>query len=292
MFSYAAKVDVGVFEDHNDDRVLVGSHILTNGSFSEKTDHPYLVAAICDGVGGMAQGDRAAMTGLEVMSHLDKPGVTKEEIQEAIELANRRVRNLQSLENLQNGLRTTIAGIYADKDRFYVYNAGDSRVYRFRGRFFTRLSKDHSLVQDRIDMGMLTPEEAKVHPQKNIINKCIGNEEVVNPRIKDLSEDFCYKDILMICSDGISDEVEDAEFREIIASHAEEEDLAGCCECIYQKAVERGSRDNMSIILIRKEDKESERGENTDNAADGWRPDTDDAANRWESHTNNATEWG
>lgn len=76
------------------------------------------------------------MTTLEALSHLQREGVQAEEIKDAIELSNRRIRNVQSMENLQNGLRTTVAGVYADADRFYVFNAGDSRVYRFRHRFF------------------------------------------------------------------------------------------------------------------------------------------------------------
>lgn len=253
MFSYAGKVDIGVYEHQNDDRLLIGSHILTNGEFSDKTDNSFIIAAVCDGVGGLAQGYRAAMTTLETLSHFDKPGVSQEEIRNAIEVSNRRIRNTQSIERMQDGLRTTIAGIYADDNKFLVYNAGDSRVYRFRYKYFSLLSKDHSFVQDLIDMGELSVEEAKTHRQKNIINKCIGNDEIVNPRIVDMSDDFVNDDIVMICSDGISDEVLDTEFKEIILEHKYDQDLLECCNMIYQKAIERGSKDNLSVILLRKE---------------------------------------
>ncbi len=254
MFSYAGKVDIGVYENNNDDRILIGSHLLTNGGFSGKTPNPYIVATVCDGVGGLAQGYRAAMTTLEMFSHLDVPGVSNETVRDYIETANRRIRNIQSIENMQNGLRTTIAGIYADTDRFIVYNAGDSRVYRFRYKFFSQLSKDHSLVQDLIDMGEISSDAAKTHPKKNIINKCLGNDEVVNPRIMDMSDDFIKGDIIMICSDGISDEVPENEFKEIIMEHELDDDLMICSELICKRAVDRGSKDNMSVILLRKED--------------------------------------
>ncbi len=256
MYTFAGKVDIGVYEDHNDDRLLIGSHLLTDGRFADQTDSPYILAAVCDGVGGMAQGDRAAMTTLETISHLQREGVKAEEIKDAIELSNRRIRNIQSMENLQNGLRTTVAGIYADADTFFVFNAGDSRVYRFRHRFFSRLSKDHSLVQDMIDMGEISPEDARSHPKKNIINKCIGNEETVNPRIMDMSEDFVPGDILMICSDGITDEVPDVEFKKIIMEHQKDESLLECCRLICEKATASGSKDNMSVILLRREEHE------------------------------------
>lgn len=254
MFSYAGKVDIGIYEKSNDDRILIGSHLLTNGVFSGKTDNPYIIAAVCDGVGGLAQGYRAAMTTLEMFSHLDKPDVSSEIIKNVIETSNKRVRNIQSIENMHNGLRTTIAGVYADSDRFIVFNAGDSRVYRFRYRFFSQLSKDHSLVQDLVDMGEISPVAAKTHPKKNIINKCIGNDEIVNPRVIDMSDDFIKDDIIMICSDGISDEVPEHDFKEIILEHVQDEDLLSCCEQIYKRAIDKGSKDNISVILLRKED--------------------------------------
>ncbi|MCM1134756.1 MAG: SpoIIE family protein phosphatase [Clostridium sp.] len=252
MFSYAGKVDMGVYERQNDDRLLIGPHILIDGEISGVIEKEYIAAAVCDGVGGLAQGYRAAMTALEACSHLNRPGVTAKEIKDVIETANRRIRNMQSYENLQSGLRTTIAGVYADGERFIVFNAGDSRVYRFRFKYFSQISKDHSLVQDLIDMGEITPEESKTHPQKNIINKCLGNEEIVNPRIIDMTDDFVKDDIIMICSDGISDEVLDAELKEILLAHKQDECLLECCRLIYQKAIEKGSKDNMSIALLRR----------------------------------------
>ncbi len=258
MFSYAGKVDIGVYEHQNDDRILIGSHIITDGEFSGKTDNSYIIAAVCDGVGGLAQGYRAAMTTLEVMSHFDKKGVSTDEIKEAIELSNRRIRNIQSIEALHNGLRTTIAGIYVDDNNFFVYNAGDSRVYRFRYKYFNQLSKDHSLVQDLIDMGEISVEEMKTHKQKNVINKCIGNDEIVNPRVIDMSDNLVKGDIIMICSDGITDEVMDADIKKLIHEHKNDLDLLECCRLICCKAIENGSQDNLSIILLRKEEAASE----------------------------------
>jgi protein phosphatase len=253
MFSYAGKVDVGPYEESNDDRILIGSHLLIDGQFSGKTEKPYIVAAVCDGVGGLAQGNRAAMTTLEMFSHLDKPGISTETIKETIEVANKRIRNIQSMESLQDGMRTTIAGVYADDNRFIVYNAGDSRVYRFCYRYLNQLSKDHSYVQDLVDIGEITPEQVKTHPKKNVINKCLGNDETVNPRVVDLTDQFDEDDVIMICSDGITDEVPDSEIKEIFLEHSQDEDLMECCQLIFKKALEFGSKDNMSVILLRKE---------------------------------------
>ena len=252
MYSVAGKVDIGVYEEQNDDRALIGSYILETGEISTNINTDYVIAVVCDGVGGLAQGYRAALMTLEECSRLNRDGVTAENIRDSIEVANQRIRNCQYLERMPMGLRTTIAGVYADSNKFIVFNAGDSRVYRFRFKYLTQLSKDHSLVQDLIDMGEVSKEESLNHPKKNVINKCIGHEAVVNPRIVDMSDDFADGDIIMVCSDGISDKVEDADFKEILLEHSQDEDLMECSRLIYQKAIDKGSKDNMSIILLRK----------------------------------------
>lgn len=253
MYSFMGLVDKGVYEEQNDDRIIIGSHILTDDIYSGKTDRPYIVASVCDGVGGLAQGYRAAMTTLELFSHLNRSDVTETVISDYIEIANRRIRNIQCVENQQNGLRTTIAGVYADENRFIVFNAGDSRVYRFRYKYLSQISKDHSLVQDMIDIGEIDIEEAKSHPQRNIINKCLGNDEIVNARVIDMSDDFVKGDIILICSDGITDEVYDAEIKEILLTHKNDESLELCGKLIHREAIEKGSKDNMSLILLRKD---------------------------------------
>ena len=253
MYTYAVKVDLGIHESQNDDRALIGSILLTDGELSGKIDKDCLMAAVCDGVGGMAQGYRAAMTTLEMFSHLNNQNVSNMDIQNAIEEANRRVRNIQSIENLHNGLRTTIAGFYSNGEKFIVYNAGDSRVYRFRFKYLMQLSKDHSLVQDLIDMGEITAEEARNHPEKNVINKCIGNDESVNPRIIDMDGDYSKGDILFLCSDGVCDVVTDNEIKDIISEHKADDDLNQCCNLIYDKAIKNGSLDNITVILVRKD---------------------------------------
>lgn len=254
MYTYAALVDIGVSEHQNDDRVLISGQVLDSGSSFGTIEEAYFIAAVCDGVGGLAQGYRAAETTLNFMAHLNRSGVEAETLKKAIEESNRRVRALQVSENLCGAMCTTIAGIYAEDTRAFVFNAGDSRVYRFRYKYLLQLSKDHSLVQDLVDMGELQKEDVRSHVQKNIINKCIGHEEIVNPRVVEFSEDFNKGDIILICSDGITDCVEDSKLRDIMMQHKSAPDLEACCRAIMELAVASGSLDNMSIILIRKDD--------------------------------------
>lgn len=253
MYTYAALVDIGVCEKQNDDRVLIAGKVLEGGTVSGKLEKSECLAAVCDGVGGMAMGYRAAEITLEFMAHLDRAGVEGETVRKAIEEANRRVRAQQLAANLPDSMRTTIAGIYADADRLLVFNAGDSRVYRLRYKYLMQLSKDHSLVQDLVDMGELSREEMRNHPKRNVINKCIGNEESVGARVVDFAEDFVKGDLLLLCSDGITDYLEDARIKEILTQHKAEDDLTVCCKAVFEAAVAAGTQDNMSIIIIRKD---------------------------------------
>lgn len=254
MFVCAAKVDIGVSESHNDDRLLIGRNMIADGVVSTKITDDYLLAAVCDGVGGMAKGYLAAEMTLNFMSFIHRKGTTPDTIRNAIEEANRRVRTYQAENDLQNGARTTISGIYLDGEQFLTFNAGDSRVYKFRYKYVTQLTKDNSYVQDMVDLGEITSNEAREHPQRNLINKCIGHEDEVNPKVTDYSGEFEDGDIILICSDGISDVLTNKEIQSILYDHANDEELSECCIAICDKAIANGTQDNMSVLLIRKEE--------------------------------------
>lgn len=253
MFSFAAKVDIGVHEQENDDRVLVGKRLLSDGTISGKNSEPYLLAAVCDGVGGLSFGYRAAEITLDVMQYLQRQNVDETAIRNGIEEANRRVLLRQREENCAEGMRTTISGFYADSDKLLVFNAGDSRVYRFRYKYLMQITKDDSLVQDMLELGELTEEEAKLDPRRNIINKCIGEQTAVQPKIIDLSDDFSVGDLLLVCSDGISDVLEHQAIQQTLYEYKAAPDLSACCERLVSLAIEHGSQDNMSVIVVRKE---------------------------------------
>lgn len=258
MYICAAKVDIGVSESHNDDRILLGSNIISDGIISTRIEDNFILGVVCDGVGGLVQGFKAAEITLEFMAFLNRNGVAEATIKNAIEEANRRVRKYQEENNLSNGARTTISGIYSDGKAFYIFNAGDSRVYRFRYKYVRQLTKDNSFVQDLVDLGEISPEEAQKHPQRNMINKCIGHEETVNPKVISMENDFIQADILMICSDGISDVLSNLDIQDILNQYKDDTDLVYCCEAICQKALDNGSTDNLSVLLIRKDDNKNE----------------------------------
>ncbi len=254
MWNYAGLVDVGASEDHNDDRAVIGTKLLSKGAISGTVETSYISAAICDGVGGRRDGDRAAEISCEVFARETYSArKTMDDIINAVESANEKVCDTKFKENTIQSLFTTIAGIYADDEHLFVCNVGDSRVYRLRYQYLMRLSKDHSLVQEMLDAGEITLEEAWNHKRKNVITNCIGNIGKINPRVIDLSDDMQERDIFFICSDGITDALKDGEIRDILVEYRNSDNLKECCQRLRGTAIAHGSKDNISVILIRKE---------------------------------------
>ena len=253
MFRYAVLVDTGVHEDHNDDRACVDGNIVDSGWLLGTSDKDSFLAAVCDGAGGVKQGGRAADMAVRGICGYTGEELSPADIRTAIEDINAGIIAAGEAEGARSELMTTIAGIFASGENVTVFNAGDSRVYRLRGKYIRQLSKDHSYVQDLVDIGRITPDEARLHPKKNIINKYIGIEQPVSPRIREFTEDLIEGDIFMICSDGITDVLSDAEISEILYSHSCEPKLDRGCSAIRDAAVRAGSLDNMTVLLIRKE---------------------------------------
>lgn len=254
MWKYAGLVDIGASEDHNDDRAVIGAKLLSKGAISGTIETPYVSVAVCDGVGGRLDGDKAAEISCEVFARKTySAGKTMDDIINAVESANEKVCETKFKQNTLQSLFTTIAGIYADDEHLFVCNAGDSRVYRLRYQYLMRLSKDHSLVQEMLDSGEITPEEAWNHKRKNVITNCIGNIGKVNARVVDFSDDMQENDIFFICSDGITDALKDEEIRDILVEYRNSDDLKECCQKLKETAIAHGSKDNISAILIRKE---------------------------------------
>lgn len=252
MYSYAAIVDKGPVFEVNDDRVLIGNTIIKEGEFEGKIQDNYIFLAVADGVGGLQLGYEAAELTLKTVSELFQPNMDRVSIRNYIEEANQKVIFRQKEIGRRDGLRTTLAALYIDEKRVYVANAGDSRVYCFRNGKLQQLSKDHSVVQNLIDVAEITEEESYTHPKRNVITKCIGEEDRVIARIIDGSEELCIGDVFLLCTDGISDCLRINKIEDILINR-NERSLIEICRDIFQNAINNGSKDNISICLVRKE---------------------------------------
>lgn len=218
-----------------------------------------VLAVVADGMGGHQAGDVASQMTLQKLQEsfavvdLNKDiAGWSEWLLEAIKAANHYVYQY-SLENAQyQGMGTTIvAALFLDSD-YIVAHVGDSRVYRFADQQLHQITEDHSLVYELVRSGQLTQEEADSHPQRNIITRALGTEEEVEIDLKVLS--YLGGEQLLLCSDGLSNMVQDSAITEILSKSDTVEEKVN--ELIH-RALEAGGDDNISLVVIQTEAEET-----------------------------------
>lgn len=249
----AGKTHVGMKRSHNEDSfLLVPSHQL------------YVVA---DGMGGHACGEVASGMSVETIQEFFSRtaedddatwpcraernlNMTANRLKAAIELANHYIFEQAQSDSRFRGMGTTVVGVAFDGQHVNVAHVGDSRVYRLRNGVLTMLTEDHSLLNDYKKMASLTEEEEKNFPHKNIIVRALGMKDRV---LVDVTTERPEPgDIYLLCSDGLTGEVDDAELRDIIEDHGT--DLDGACDAMIESACQHGGKDNITTVLIRVED--------------------------------------
>ena len=168
-------------------------------------------------------------------------------IQQAIEKANEIVYERSNNEPELRGMGTTIVVMLFYDNRFSLAHIGDSRCYRVRGKKMEQITKDHSLLQELIDRGFYTPEEAKTSLNKNLVTKALGIDPTITP---DIQEELVMKnDIYLLCSDGLTDLVEDEYISLTIRRFSD--NLEEAAKQLITKANQNGGKDNISVILCR-----------------------------------------
>ncbi len=228
---------------------------------------------LADGMGGHLGGEVASSMTVdtiieEVQTHLPAIGSGQVDsatgfslesicIQDAIELANDRVYRKSAEGPELRGMGTTVVTLLFYDNRLSLAHIGDSRCYRMRGGQMEQLTKDHSLMQELIDRGFYTPEEARKSLNKNLVTKALGIDPTVSA---DLQEDLVLKgDIYLLCSDGLTDLIEDDEISLTITEFSD--NLEEAAKQLITKANQNGGKDNISVILCRvKEDFSESKG--------------------------------
>lgn len=242
MYEICAQTDPGRVRNNNEDAL----------AFDAQTG----LCILADGMGGykageIASGMAVAGISLELGRWLSQPGrqVTVRELRKTMEVcvgnANYSVFKSACFNPDYEGMGTTlVVGVFLE-DRLVLGHIGDSRCYRLRGQTFQQITKDHSLLQEQIDAGLITPEQAWSAPNKNLITRALGVEDAVLLEINEHRVEL--GDIYMMCSDGLSDLVRDAIMSAIL----------GGSETLPQKAVqlvaaanESGGIDNISVVLV------------------------------------------
>lgn len=232
-FECVSRTDVGLRRKVNEDSMAV------------RTDRGFW--AVADGMGGHEAGDVAsskvteALTRLPVVYGLDN---LVEAAIAALQRVNHELIDMAGPTDSRRTIGSTVVGLAIAGDQFRCFWAGDSRAYRVRDRQILQLSRDHSMVQDLVDAGMLQPEEAHHHPNANIITRAVGVTEEL--RVETASGDARRGDRFLLASDGLTRLVEDSELAAILASNS----AAAAAEKLIEMSLSRGAPDNVTLIIV------------------------------------------
>ena len=208
------------------------------------------VFVVADGMGGAQAGEVASRIAVETFEReLPDAGSPEERLASCVREANRRIYELSRAEHERAGMGTTLTAAYLDDAHVAIAHVGDSRAYLLRDGELTRLTRDHSLVEELVRRGKLTEEQAAEHPQRSIITRALGPEPEVE--VDTVSYPVRDGDVLLLCSDGLTSMVAEDRVGEILASAGGLEQAA---ELLIREANEAGGRDNITVVLLRLEE--------------------------------------
>lgn len=204
---------------------------------------------VADGMGGHKAGDLASRLCIDEIVKQIRDSQARTPVsafEQAISVANACVYE-RSMEDFElAGMGTTIVGAMIENKTAYIVNIGDSRLYRLHDKL-EQITVDHSLVEEMVQSGEIQKEEMRTHPNKNIITRALGTGNLVRPDCFEVKVE--EGDVLLLCSDGLTNMVDDHDIEEIVKRHKEDMKLAG--ENLVRQANEAGGKDNISVILVR-----------------------------------------
>jgi protein phosphatase len=205
---------------------------------------------VADGMGGAQAGEVASRLAAEAFAGgLPDHGTSEERLETRVRDANRRIHEVSHEDRTLNGMGTTITAAYLEDDELALAHVGDSRAYLLRDGELTRLTRDHTLVEELVRRGELTEEEAAEHPQRSIITRALGPEPDVDIDLH--THPVRAGDVLLLCSDGLTGMIGEDEVTEILARTPSLRDAG---RALVDAANEAGGRDNITVVLFRLED--------------------------------------
>ena len=247
---FACRVDIGLRKT-NDDRALVLNSVINQTAIHGVGEAP-AVAAVCDGCGGYAGGGIAAETVLSIfLKEFDNNTNIQDTLPKILDDAILAVRNKKKEYPHYSEMCTTVAGCVFLDDSTVIFHAGDTRVYRYDGKNLARMTIDHSVVQNMVDMGVITEAEALSNPKRNIINRCIGME-CPPPEIYISHTPISPGELYLICSDGFWESATDKEIIELLSNNLP---LPKMVDLLVSFAKEHGSDDNITVCLCARQGK-------------------------------------
>ena len=236
-----SKTDIGLMRSSNQDYCKTGE--LPDGC---------IWAVVCDGMGGANGGSTASRIAAETIAeqlkelyHTEKYRDDMEKlIKTAIAIANQRVYDMSLNVYSLSGMGTTVVVAVVKEEVVHIVHAGDSRAYLYENGSLTQITKDHSMVQELVDIGQITPEEARNHPNKNIITRALGTRENLKTDYNGVK--FDKDSVLLICTDGLSNYLTDEDIAEFINKSRGDELVSR----LVEQAKIMGGSDNITVAVI------------------------------------------
>jgi len=205
---------------------------------------------VADGMGGAQAGEVASGIAVEVFEQgFPETGSPEERLASRVREANHRIYERSRAEHGREGMGTTLTAAYVDDAHLAIAHVGDSRAYLFRDGELTRLTRDHSLVDELVRQGKLTEEQAAGHPQRSIITRALGPEPDVE--VDTFSYSVHAGDVLLLCSDGLTSMISEERVAEVLSCATSLEEAGNR---LIDEANEAGGRDNITVVLFRLEE--------------------------------------
>ena len=264
--SSAVGVHTGLLRENNEDNFYYNGIYLDESNreipivYSENRESNIQIYAVCDGMGGEESGEVASLIASETLTKYQHTlnTIKYHDFDKYIRMYISEANNLIHEKSRQNGgkrVGTTIALLCIEFNNIYIYNIGDSRVYLLHRRKLRQISEDHTQAMRSVKMGITTKKEAKIHPHRNKLTQYLGispQELTIRP--------YHYKtkarpgDLFLLCSDGITDMLEDSEIENILKQKKTEKAIV---TELIDKAMKKGGRDNITAMVLRINGKKS-----------------------------------
>ena len=209
------------------------------------------LALVCDGMGGARAGNVASTMAVELfLEHFfrgNPDGPEEERMGHAASVANQAVFRRSVEDQDCAGMGTTMVAVLAGPSEAVILNEGDSRAYHINSEGIVLVTRDHSLVEDLVERGELTREQARTHPHKNLITRALGAEPILMADC--FRQPLNEGDYLLLCSDGLSNVVNEQEMLYEVIHGGEDE---ACCQRLLDIALSRGAPDNVTAVLVKR----------------------------------------
>jgi PPM family protein phosphatase len=229
--SYAAKTDTGRKRRRNEDAFVLAPPLF----------------AVADGMGGAQAGEVASKLAAAALEDTDPGRLTgPEKVASLIQEANRRVHERSSVDPATSGMGTTMTVALVEDDGVVIGHVGDSRAYLVRNHELEQITEDHSLVNELLKSGKLSPEEAETHPQRSVITRAVGTDPDVD--VDSFVVDTQDGDLFLICSDGLTDMVDDRLILETVGRYGE--NLDRLTKQLVAAANRGGGEDNITVVAF------------------------------------------